>query len=47
MSVELTSEPLQRWRELSESVKFALAGKLCGLYGAPTDETAFDALAGE
>ncbi len=45
MSVELTSEPLQRWRELNESVRFALAGKLCGLYGAPTDEAAFDALA--
>ena len=32
------------WRELSEETRAALAGRLAGLYGAPDDQTAFDAL---
>jgi hypothetical protein len=34
----------KRWRELSEDLRAALAGKLDGLYGATGDEQAFDAL---
>ena len=32
------------WRDLSFEVRDALSGKLVGLYGAPGDEVAFDAL---
>ncbi len=34
-----------RWRELSGDLREALTGKLTGLWGAPSDEEAFDALA--
>jgi hypothetical protein len=33
-----------KWRDLSFDVREALSGKLVGLYGAPGDELAFDAL---
>ena len=34
-----------RWSDLSVELREALAGKLTGLWGAPSDEEAFDALA--
>lgn len=34
-----------RWSDLASDVRDALEGKLIGLWGAPSDETAFDALA--
>ncbi|HEV2765315.1 MAG TPA: hypothetical protein VGV38_20195 [Pyrinomonadaceae bacterium] len=33
-----------RWRELTAATRASLEGRLAGLYGAPTDEAAFDAL---
>ena len=33
------------WRDLSADARAALAGRLAGLWGAPTDEAAFDSLA--
>ena len=37
--------PQLRWRDLSFDVRDALAGRLEGLFGAITDEAAFDSLA--
>ena len=34
-----------RWGDLSEDLRHALRGKLTGLWGAPSDEVAFDSLA--
>ena len=34
-----------RWCELQADVRAALAGRLAGLWGAPTDEAVFDSLA--
>lgn len=34
-----------RWRDLSSDIRDALSGKLRGLWGAPSDEAAFDGLA--
>ena len=34
----------ENWRELPAETRAALAGRLAGLYGARTDEAAFDAL---
>lgn len=39
-----SSIPQIRWRDLPSDAREALAGKLVGLYGAPGDEAAFDAL---
>ena len=36
---------LLRWVELAPDLRAALAGRLAGLWGAPTDEAAFDSLA--
>ena len=36
---------LLRWRDLSSDIREGLSGKLKGLWGAPSDETAFDGLA--
>ena len=45
MAAEATDA--QHWRELPGETLAALAGKLAALYGAPTDEAAFDALAAD
>lgn len=36
---------LMRWRGLPDDVRKEISGKLAGLWGAPTDEAAFDGLA--
>ena len=38
---------LLHWRDLSADVRGALAGRLVGLWGAQTDEAAFDSLASD
>ena len=43
MSASLGSQIIT-WRDLSFDKRDALAGKLVGLYGAPSDSAAFDAL---
>ena len=44
MASEISDSALQ-WHELSQDVRDALAGKLNGLWGAPTDAQAFNGLA--
>jgi hypothetical protein len=45
-TTEAKSEPGKlRWQDLPAGTRQALAGKLEGLYGAPSDEAAFDSLA--
>ncbi len=43
MGTETTAQ--LRWRELAADVRAALTNRLAGLWGAPTDEAAFDNLA--
>jgi hypothetical protein len=40
-------DPQVRWRELPADARDALSGKLMGLWGAATDEAAFDSLEGD
>ncbi len=43
---ENVPRPLElRWRELPGDIRWDLTGKLAGLWGAPSDEDAFDSLA--
>ena len=40
----MTEAPLQ-WTDLSKDSRELLTGKLAGLWGAPTDQAAFESLA--